>query len=183
MLSRDSTLLLLTDLQPEVIAASRTVPASLLARTAGVACRIAESLAIPVFASVIPLGPAAPSAIEQLAGAITRPRRFAGAFDDPGTREAIASLSRRTIALGGISTEVAVLHTALGALRDGFAVHVLVDCCSGLSDRTEQAAFRQIEAAGGHLTSVASFFTALVNDLGSEDGRRVLGSLRDLMGG
>jgi hypothetical protein len=41
---------------------------------------------------------------------------------------------------------------------------VPVDACGGMSSRTEDAAFRQIEANGGVTTSVVTLVTALTPD-------------------
>ena len=49
----------------------------------------------------------------------------------------------------GCATEAVVLRAALSALERGYRVQVPVDARGGLSARTENAALRQIEAAGG----------------------------------
>ncbi|MET7853658.1 isochorismatase family protein [Streptomyces avermitilis] len=69
----------------------------------------------------------------------------------PPARPSPPSLTGKT----GVTSEIVVLHTALDAITAGFEVSVLLDACGGLSPRTEQAAFRQIEAAGGQITSVS----------------------------
>ena len=49
----------------------------------------------------------------------------------------------------GCATEAVVRRAALSALERGYRVQVPVDARDGLSARTENAALRQIEAAGG----------------------------------
>ncbi|GAA2887689.1 hypothetical protein GCM10020220_092420 [Nonomuraea rubra] len=90
--------------------------------------------------------------------------------------------ARRTLAMCGVTSEIVVLHTALDALADGYDVIVLADASGGVSERTENAAFRQIEAAGGTVTSVASFVTSMVRDFTSPTGRIAITALHDLMG-
>ncbi|MGW5355398.1 hypothetical protein ACWERV_33380, partial [Streptomyces sp. NPDC004031] len=51
-----------------------------------------------------------------------------------------------------------------------------------LSDRTEQAAFRQVEAAGGRVMSVAGFAADLVRDFTTPVGREVITALHGLLG-
>jgi hypothetical protein len=59
-------------------------------------------------------------------------------------------------------------------------VQVPVDACGGLSARTEDAAFRQIEAAGGVMTSVVSLVTAMAPDFAQEPGRNTFAALQAL---
>lgn len=81
-----------------------------------------------------------------------------------------------------MTSEIVVLHTALAALADGYDVIVLVDASGGISERTENAALRQIEAAGGTVTSVASLVTSMVRDFTTPTGRTVITALHDLTG-
>ncbi|MBX7555716.1 isochorismatase family protein [Streptomyces sp. tea 10] len=112
--------------------------------------------------------------------------RFGRALADPircrillVLREAPAR--RRALAICGVTSEIVVLHTALDAIAAGYEVSVLLDACGGLSPRTEQAAFRRIEAAGGRITSVASFATDLVRDFTTPTGQEVISALHGLM--
>lgn len=68
-----------------------------------------------------------------------------------------------------------VQETALDALGAGYDVLVAVDACGGMSDRTEDAAWRRIAGAGGSLTSVASFGGELAGDLTSDIGKQAFG--------
>lgn len=77
--------------------------------------------------------------------------------------------------------EGAILHTALAARRHSMAVSVAIDACSGLSRRTEDAAIRQMEAAGVVTTSVASLATGWLDTASPEQGMAVLQELRRLL--
>ena len=55
--------------------------------------------------------------------------------------------------------------------------------CGGLSARTEDAALRQIEAAGGVTTSVVTLVTALTRDFSTDLGRKAFGILQSLRPG
>ena len=52
--------------------------------------------------------------------------------------------------------------------------------CGGLSARTEDAALRQIEAAGGVTTSVISLVTAMAPDFAREPDRNTFAALQAL---
>ena len=67
-----------------------------------------------------------------------------------------------------------MLHAVRDAIAAGYQASVPVDACGGMSSRTEDAAFRQIEAAGGVTTSVVTLVTALVPDVSTDVGRQAL---------
>ena len=171
----------LVELQPEIMVGSRTNPETELRQAVSMLVEGTGALGIPIVRSVISLAPGvAPATIEELRGEPPVVRSTVGVFDHAGSRQAINAHGRPVIAIGGISSEIAVLHAVLGARRSGYAVHVLVDACGGFSERTEQAAFRQMEAAGATLSSVASFLTSLTPSLDDPRARAVFGSLSRL---
>ncbi len=173
--------LLFIDIQPVIIDNSHTQSPRTLKKAAEVSVKIAGLLKIPVFTSVVPTGPKTPEPVSELEGLPVFMRQHAGSFDQHEIREAIAETGRKTLAIGGIVSEIAVLHGALTAIREGYQVHILVDCCGGVSERTEHAAFRQIEQAGGTLSSVASFFTTIAGDFTRPDGQEALSNLQGLL--
>ena len=168
----------LTDLQPQIVSRSRTNPDACLRRAARILVDGAGILGIPVLRSVIRLEPGvAPEAIEELDGEPALVRSTVGVLDHGASREAVLAHGRAAIAIGGVSSEVAVLHAVLGARRLGRAVHALVDVCGSRNERTEQAAFRHMEAAGATLSSVPSLLAGLTPDLDDPRAHAVLGLL------
>ncbi len=65
-----------------------------------------------------------------------------------------------------------MLHAALDAQKQGYQGIVAVDARGGLSERTEQAALRQMEGAGVLISSVVSIATKLAPDFTTEKGKR-----------
>ncbi len=179
--SASDAALLLIDIQTGIVDNSHTNPGKQVRLAAGTAVKVAKLLTVPTFVSLVPAGGKAPEAVDELEGLPTFTRHFAGAFNQPEIREAIAATGRKVIGIGGIVSEIAVLQGTLTAIREGYTVHVLVDCCGGLTERTEQAVFRQMEAAGAVLSSVASFFTTLQGDFSTPEGGQVLKTLHGLM--
>ena len=160
---------------------SKTSPGKTVRLAASTAIKIAHLLEMPVFVSLVPTGDKIPEPEEELAGQREYVRHFAGSFNQPEIREAVAAIGRKVLAIGGIVSEIAVLQAGLTAIREGYTVHVLVDCCGGLSDRTEAAAFRQLEAAGAVLSTVPSFFTTINGDFSNPQGAEMLKMLHGLM--
>ncbi len=176
---------LAVDLQEEVIDHARTNGSAEIRRSARALAVVARTLSLPTLFSTVPVGPEPPRVIEELRGempeALAHVRRTAGALGHPDTVRWLKRSGRKVVAICGVTAEVAVLHSALAALDAGYAVHVLVDASGGLTARGEQAAFRQIEIAGGLLASVPSFATALASDFSSPQGRAVAAALQSLL--
>ncbi|MEJ1935685.1 isochorismatase family protein, partial [Nostoc sp. NIES-2111] len=147
--------------------------------------QLARALALPSFASVIPAGPnGAPPLIaeisEELPGIGVDIRQTFGAFGSLKAQWPEPAESPIVI-VAGVLTESAVLRTVLEARGGGCDVHVVLDACAGLSERTEAAAIRQIEAQGGVTTSLASLAAGFVQDLSLPAGREVLSILRGVL--
>jgi hypothetical protein len=176
--------ILFADLQPPIIARSKTNPFRSIMASAAVLADIGSILRIPMLFSVVPDSGKAPELIPELAGhahaANTLPRTSANPMLDPATVTALARNERETVLIAGFATEVVVVHAALGAIERGYKVAVPVDVCSGMSERTEAAAVRQIEAAGGITSSVVWLATALTPEFGQPPGAQVFEALQKL---
>ncbi|MFI7012242.1 isochorismatase family protein [Streptomyces sp. NPDC050145] len=168
------------DLQDSIVALSGTNGPETIRRSAGVLSTIAQRLDIPFTMSVAPR-PDGPDVIAELPETAPFVRGGPCCWDDLAWRAAIAAEDRKTLVICGVTSEIVVLHTALDALAAGYAVFVLVDASGGMSERTERAALSQIEAAGGTVTSVASFVTSMVRDFTTPVGRDAIVALHGLM--
>ncbi|MEU2021515.1 isochorismatase family protein [Streptomyces sp. NPDC016469] len=168
------------DLQDSIVALSRTNSPTAIRRSAAALGQIAQVLDIPFSVSAAPR-PDGPGIIAELPEAPPYVRGGPSCWDDRPWREAVAARGRGTLVLCGVTSEIVVLHTALDALADGFDVIVPVDACGGMSERTETAALRRIEAAGATVSSVASLTTGMVRDFTDPTGRQVITALHALM--
>ena len=162
------------EMQPAIVAFSRTQPADALCRAARTTNAMAETLGIPVTASVVALQDESTHLIAELSSLEARVRTSISLFADSAVRDRIVRSGRKVLALAGVSAEIAILHTALDARRAGFDVHLLTDCCGGLDSRSERAAFAQMQSAGVVMSSVSTFFTGLVTDVMSDEGTAVM---------
>ncbi|MCX5211956.1 isochorismatase family protein [Kitasatospora sp. NBC_00240] len=184
MLDLSTVQLHAADLQDGIVGLAATNPASTLRRSAQVLADMARLLDIPVTLSAAPR-PGGPAVIAELTERLPEAPLFVRsgpcAWDDQAVRQAITARDRRNLVLCGVLTEVVVLHTALAAIEAGFTVQVLIDACGGMSARTEEAALRQIEAAGGRVTSVAGFISDLVRDFTTPTGRQAVSGLHGLL--
>ncbi len=79
---------------------------------------------------------------------------YSGFYDNghrksTGMSEYLKERGVEEVHVAGLATEYCVKYTALDALKDGFQVTVLKDATRGLNEEEVQAAFAEIEAAGG----------------------------------
>ncbi|MFJ8884512.1 isochorismatase family protein [Streptomyces sp. NPDC102402] len=169
------------DLQDSIVALSGTNSPATIRRSSGVLGQVTQTLNIPFTVSVAPR-PGGPGVIAELPDASAFVRDGPCCWDDQPWCAAIAAHARRTLVICGVTSEIVVLHTALDALAAGYDVIVPVDASGGLSERTENAALRQIEKAGGTVTSVAGLVTGMVRDFTTPTGRNVITALHHLAG-
>jgi nicotinamidase-related amidase len=184
-LSHANVAILFADLQDSIVGHSGTNPEGAIRRSAAALAGFARDLRIPAIASVVPFGTDDPQPIAEISAALPQIRTFArggpAVLAHPETRDAILHSPRRILAIAGVASEVVVLHASLAARELGFDVHVLLDACGGFSARTEEAALREIEKAGGITSSVASFTTRLADEFRTPEGQAAMGALQALM--
>jgi len=180
--STSNCAILFLDLQANIVKNSRTVDAESLTRHATVLAKLAALHHIPAFiSSVPPGGDFAPSILEALG------KKTGHVHSRPHSATMIwfadlKAACRRTLILSGVVSEMVVQQTALDALGAGYEVLVAVDACGGISDRTEDAAWRRIAGAGGSFTSVMTFGGELAGDLMSDIGKQTFGLVAETFG-
>lgn len=183
-LSATTAQVLLCDLQKQIVARSKTTEPKALGRSAGVLLQIARLFSLPATLSVVPEEEKAPEVIPELSkieGSTPQLlRASASPFFDGATRAALAASNRKILIIAGFAMEVVVLHAVFDALNDGYQVLVPVDACGGMSERTEQAAMRQMEAAGAITCSVVSVATKLAPDFTTELGKQMFAIVQQL---
>ncbi len=183
MIDPNDVHLLFADLQDSTVDLSATNSGATIRRASGTLVQLAEILNLPMTLSMAPR-PGGPGVIAELtdhphAGEINI-RTGPSCWDHPGTRSAITAARRPVLALCGVTTEMVILSTALDALANDLQVYVLIDASGGLSDRSEAAALRQIETAGGTTTSVASMICEMVRDFTTPEGAKVVNVMHSL---
>jgi len=166
----NDTALLLVDFQDGVVELSRTVEQVSLRAAAVSLAKLTRLYKIPAVVSIAMLEgptrvtPEIESALGE-SGLLIPGRTTANAFTHTPTANKITSLGCKTLVVAGVLTEVAVQHSALAGVENGYDVQVVVDACGGLSRRTEDAAFRRLIQAGVTLTSCASIAGLLMGDI------------------
>jgi nicotinamidase-related amidase len=138
---------------------------------------------LPFFmSSVPPGGPFLKRVVEPLGHPPLRPRSVTTAFGDPHLVADVAATGRSILLLAGVASEIVVLRTALDALAAGYEVHILIDACGGLSDRTEAAAWSRATAAGAVMSSVVTAAAEMAGDFTTEAGGQTLALIYEAAG-
>jgi len=182
-LSTDSAQLLLCNLQPEIVARSKTIPRDVLSNSAAVLLEIARLFSLPTTMRVVPEGDTAPELIPRLRGsgfAQEKLRASASPFFDESTKNLFAQLKHKVLVIVGFATEAVVLIAVPYASAQGYEVLVPVNVCGGMSELTEQAALMQIRAAGAITTLVESIATKLAPDFTTGLGKSLFTIVKGL---
>jgi nicotinamidase-related amidase len=173
------TFLLFVDLQAGIVELSRTVSLDRLKNGVLGLSKLAKIFSMPsIISGVASLDGAAPTMIPQIAdgmgGYSVYQRTTADSFRDAAIVAAVQAMGRKTVLISGVSTEVAVQLPALTAASMGYRVYVVADACSGMSERTEQAAFQRIIKTGGTSVSVMTLAGELAGDFRTAEARAAI---------
>jgi nicotinamidase-related amidase len=85
---------------------------------------------------------------------------------------------RTTVLLCGMETHICVMQTALGALRDGYLVHVSADAVSSRTELNWRIGLDRMRAAGAILSSTEMMIYELLRSSGAPAFREMLPHLK-----
>jgi nicotinamidase-related amidase len=85
---------------------------------------------------------------------------------------------RTTVLLCGMETHICVMQTALGALRDGYLVHVASDAVSSRTELNWKVGLDRMQAAGAVLSSAEMMIYELLRSSGEPAFRELLPHLK-----
>jgi nicotinamidase-related amidase len=148
------TIVVVVDLQeklvPAVIDHERVVKNALLL------LRLARTLGLPVVLTTQyskGLGPTLPE-IGSEAGVAPLDKVSFGCFGDAAFVERLRALEpRRQLVVAGVESHICVTQTVLGALAEGYDVHVASDAVSSRTAGNRQVGLARMERAGALLSS------------------------------
>ncbi len=86
---------------------------------------------------------------------------------------------RTTVLLCGMETHICVMQTALGALRDGYLVHVASDAVSSRTELNWRVGLDRMRAAGAILSSTEMIIYELLRSSGAPAFREMLPYLKE----
>jgi nicotinamidase-related amidase len=179
------TLVLFVDLQAGIVELSRTVSEDRLKKGVLGLSKLAKIFGMPsIISGVAGQDGGAPKLIPQIAegigGYTVYQRTTADSFRNQAIVAAVQATGRKTLLISGVSSEVAVQLPALTAADMGYRVFVVVDACSGMSERTERAAIQRIIKTGGATVSVMTLAGELAGDFRTAEAQAAIGILYEM---
>ncbi|XWN30056.1 MAG: hydrolase [Devosia sp.] len=147
--------------------------------------RTAKAFSIPVIMGTSwPDGPNGPTMPELKAlfpevDVIDRP--FVNFWNDETSRRAVEATGRKKLVISGLATEVCAAFPALSALREGYEVYVVVDCCADFNREITDITVHRLASAGAIVTTWVAVLAELSSNT-QENGRPIGELLSDHVG-
>ena len=181
------TVVLSADLQAGIAELSKTMPMDRLKKGVLALGQLAKLFEMPAVVSGIAGEDGSPAKIlteigDGLGPLPTHHRTTCDSFLNSDIRSAIESTGRRTLLIAGVATELAVQLPALTAADLGYRVHIVIDACGGMSERTEEAALLRLLHAGVTPVSVITLAGELAGELTSPRAQQAVGILFAMAG-
>jgi nicotinamidase-related amidase len=153
-----------------------------MVRNSQLLIRLAKILSLPIMATTQyskGLGPTVPEIASLLPEVTPMDKLEFGCFGNSGFCSSIAQLSKRnTLLLCGMETHICVLQTALGALNQGYIVHVAADAVSSRAELNWKLGLQRMRDAGAVISSTEMMIYELLGKSGSPEFREMLKYLK-----
>jgi hypothetical protein len=181
----DDALVMFVDLQVGIVELTQTVSLDRLKTGVFALAKIAKLFDIPAIISGIAgeNGSAAqmiPQIAQGLGDLSIYHRTTCDSFLNMEIQSSIKASGRKTLLIAGVATELAVQLPALSASDLGYRVYAVVDACGGMSERTEQAAFRRMANVGATTVSVMALAGEFAGDFSNPKAQQAIGILYEM---
>jgi nicotinamidase-related amidase len=146
--------------------------------------RLAKVLSIPIMMTTQysrGLGATVPEVASLLPDVTAIDKLDFGCFGSDAFRSGLKALpgSRNTLLLCGMETHICVMQTALGALNDGYLVHVASDAVSSRSEWNWRIGLDRMREAGAVISSTEMMMYELLRCSGTAQFKEMLSYLKD----
>ena len=95
-------------------------------------------------------------------------------FLDPAFSTAVQALGRKNLILAGLTTDICMYHSAVGALEAGYTIQVVADACGSSAAMSDEITFDRLRAQGATITVGNQILTELYSDFGTEAGQQAM---------
>jgi nicotinamidase-related amidase len=95
-------------------------------------------------------------------------------FDDENFKTRTRALDRKNLMIAGLTTDICLYHTVIGALKEGYNVQVIADACGSSSILSDQVTFDRLRSLGVIITGANMALTELYTDFGSPEGQMAM---------
>ena len=175
MLNRNSTLLIVTDIQGKL--ARLMFEKETLFRNIGIMIDGAKILDIPIlWVEQYPegLGPTVPEVASHLEGHTPLSKKTFSSLKDPIITKRFEEFGRNQVIIVGIETHVCIYQTSMDILARGIETHVVEDAVSSRTEFNKRIGLSKIARAGGHITSVETALFELLENADGETFKKIL---------
>ena len=180
MISKSNSAILLIDHQDMTVGWIQSQPKDLVVANVRMLARIGSELGVPLLVT---------STMEQQIGTNikdvqeTAPAAYAArvkrggtlnCFLDPAFKSAVAKLGRKSLILAGLTTDICLFHTSVGALKEGYEVSIVADACGSMSALADSVTFDRMRGLGMTVTAGNQVLTELFTDFGTAEGQKAM---------
>src|SRR5664279_2584700 len=156
----------------------------MLVKNSQLLIRLAKILSIPVMVTtqyVKGLGPTVPEIASLLEDAPAIDKLQFSCFGSDQFRSRLKSLpgNRNTALLCGMEAHICVMQTALGALNEGYLVHVASDAVGSRAESNWRIGLDRMKAAGAVISSAEMMMYELLRCSGTAQFKELLPYLKD----
>lgn len=95
-------------------------------------------------------------------------------FLDGDFRAAAEALGRRKLILAGLTTDICLFHSAVGAIDAGYEVMIVADACGSMSPLADEVSFDRLRGLGATISDGNQVLSELFTDFGSELGQKAM---------
>ena len=95
-------------------------------------------------------------------------------FIDSNFSAAVKALGKKKLIICGLTTDICLLHTVQGAVRNGYEVMVVADASGSMSKLADDLSFDYLRQIGAYVVSANTVLSELYPDFGSPDGQKAM---------
>jgi len=95
-------------------------------------------------------------------------------FLDAQFSAAVRATGRTNLIMAGLTTDICLYHSAVGALGAGYRVQVVADACGSMSALSDQLTYDRLRGQGVVITGGNQVLTELYQDFGTPEGQRAM---------
>jgi nicotinamidase-related amidase len=153
-LTVENSAMILIDHQPAVAMVTHSIPHAVLINNTAALCRTAKALGVPTVLTTVGaqgsvLADPIFKEISDVFPDITPiDRTSTHAWSHPDVRAAVDATGRTKLVMAGIATEVCLVQSVLGAIKEGFDVYFVSDCSAGINKEAHDDAKVRMTMAG-----------------------------------
>ena len=182
LLEANHTALLLIDLQEKLV--PHIYERERVLRNASLLIRLARILDLPILLTTQyakGLGPTVQEIRALLPDVMPLDKPTFGCFDSDSFLQVLRRLPSgiNTLVLAGIETHICVTQTVLGALQNGYFVHIASDATSSRAEHNWRVGLSRMEKAGALISSTEMVIYELLGRSDSAQFKQMLPFLKD----